>query len=139
MHHFGKPGEHQPLEHDSGKNDDKEFNNSQCNEGDISLSLVVTAISQLERSRQRSDLFDGRFTTDHGWAILLLIYLYQASGTPISINILIHESRLSAGTAQRYVDAMQQDGLLEPGAMILTKSGRSKLEALLSFYNEKDT
>lgn len=137
MHHFGKPSEHQPLEHDSGKNDDKEFNNSQCNEGDISLSFVVTAISQLERSRQRAALFDGRFTTDHGWTILLLIYLYQASGTPISISILTHEAQLSAGTAQRYVDAMHQDGLLESGAMILTKLGRNKLEALLSFFNEK--
>lgn len=136
MHRFGKSGDHEPLEHDDGRNDHKELNNAGPDNGDIPLSLIVSAISQLQRSKQRAALFQGQLSVDRGWDILLLVYLYQGAGTPISHEILCHETGLSDGTARRYVHVMQRDGLIEPASYVLTDAGRSKVEALLSFANE---
>ena len=141
MHRFVKPSEHEPLEPephqpDDGQKDHKEINNARRDDGDKPLSAIVTAIHQLERSKQRAALFGNGLTADHGWEILLLAYLYQASGTPVSHDILIQETGLSDQTVRRYINAMHSDALIDAATLTLPDAAKSKVEALLSFSNE---
>lgn len=137
MNRFGKPGDHPPLEHDSGDNDRKPVNDIRRDNDDAPLSHIVTAIYQLELSRKRATLFEGNLGSNNAWDILLLIYIYQESGTPISGEILSRETGLTSRTARRYVDAMRQSGLILPDGLTLSDMGRQRLETYLASTAER--
>jgi len=71
-------------------------------------------VGQLQRSfAQRQALFPQETFADHGWAMLIDLYLHQLLQKPVSVSSLCIASGLPTTTALRRVDGLIESGLIQ--------------------------
>lgn len=74
--------------------------------------LVKLAKSILGMRKARSQFFDEDLFGEPGWEIILTLYLSDAEGYRLKVTDLINESQASPTTALRWIDRLQELGLI---------------------------
>lgn len=128
---LGTPASNVPDFHaDSGTNGTKS-----------SEYLLALAERELERRKVRISYLTKEFFSDAAWAMLLDLFVKEQRGREPSEAELCEASLIAPKIALRWLDAMEQAGLLSRSAapthpsvdyVYLTKTGRNAVTAILS-------
>ncbi len=92
----------------------------------------IAKMMQLRRAELGDDLF-----ADHAWGILLQTYLAEAEGRLIRAEELADATTMTAGMAERWLNALEAKGYIdrdcrESGIVQLSHAGVARVERLLS-------